>query len=133
MLLKASSPEYCLVKRTFLPLYGLLDMNRIDESFKEEFKPLQIPVEYNTENSWEEKSIYALALLEEGTARDVAAKIEELEPSSQKEEAEKHTSEVLKALFDKGLLKGRERNNQTIYNLSKIETPNSGKVDPDLL
>ena len=104
-----------------------------DEEFREEYKPLQIPAHYDAADTQENKIIYALAQLGEGTVTDVIAKLEILEPGITDEQLTAITKHVLTHLYDKGLLKGTDEHGAMRYNLSKITQANDGAVDPDLL
>ena len=108
-------------------------MTLTDEQFREEFKPLQIPAAFSVDDSQEDKILYALAVLEEATATEVADKLEELQPGSKNEQLLETTSEYLEQQFRKGLLNGGEKDGETVYNLSKVTRANEGGVDPDLL
>jgi hypothetical protein len=104
-----------------------------DEEFREEYKPLHIPAAYHPDDTQENKIIYALAQLGEGTATGVIAKLEELEPGIKDDQLTAITKQVLSNLYDKGLLKGEEVNGDMHYDLSKITHANDGEVDPELL
>src|SRR4051812_4828315 len=104
-----------------------------DDDFREEYKPLHIPATYHPDDTQENKVIYALAQLGEATANEVIDKLEELESGVKNEQLIAFTKQVLSNLYDKGLLKGEERNGELHYNLSKITHANDGEVDPDLL
>jgi hypothetical protein len=108
-------------------------MNRADQDFNEAFKPVAPPEAYHPEADWQDKVLYALSQIGEGTAPDVAAKLTELDPQTAPQELHRHTEEVLTGLYDKGLIKGAEQDGEVSYNLSKITTPNTGGTDPDLL
>lgn len=108
-------------------------MTLSDEQFREEFKPLQIPAAFSAEDSQENKILYALALLEEATATEVADKLEELQPGIKNEQLIESTSEYLEQKFRKGLLNGGKKDGKMFYNLSKVTKANDGSVDPELL
>ncbi len=57
-----------------------------DEEFREEYKPIQIPSAYFTDDTQENKIIFALSELGEGTAAEVIGKLEELEPNIKDEQ-----------------------------------------------
>ncbi|MEO6151054.1 MAG: hypothetical protein ABIN95_06130 [Mucilaginibacter sp.] len=104
-------------------------MNPDDEAFKEEFKPLHVPHEYDVTANWQDRVIFALADLNNGTIEEVAAKLQELDPGISAEDAKTHTEQVLPGLYDKGLLKAVDEGEHLRYNLSKILDPHSGKTD----
>jgi hypothetical protein len=108
-------------------------MNKADQSFNEQFKPVAPPEAYHTEADWQEKVLYALAQLGEGTAPDVAAKLTEYEPNEAPQLLHRQAEQVLTSLYDKGFIKGNEQDGEVSYNLSKMTSPNVGGTDPDLL
>ena len=108
-------------------------MNKADRSFNEEFKPIAPPESYHANADWQDKVLYALAQLGEGTAPDVAAKLTEHEPQEAPQVLHRHAEQVLIGLYQKGLIKGTEQDGEISYNLSKITSPNVGGIDPDLL
>ena len=107
-------------------------MTLSDQDFREEFKPLHIPSSYDPGDSLENRVIFALASIEEGSAEEVFKKLRDFEPGIQ-EVTVKFIKKHLFHLFDKGLLKGNKGNGTLVYNLSKITDPNKGYVDPELL
>jgi hypothetical protein len=104
-----------------------------DESFREAFKPLQIPAHYDLNGTEEDRVLFALAQIGEGTVTEVAAEMAALEPGTGAENFIGMVKGVLTGLYDKGLLKGSDSNGQIHYNLSKITEANDGAVDPELL
>jgi predicted transcriptional regulator len=104
-----------------------------DEEFREEYKPIQVPAVYHAQDTQENKIIYALAQVGDGTADDVVKKLEELEQGISDEQLSAITKQALKHLYDKGLLNGHDEGGVMHYNLSKVTTPNQGAVNPDLL
>lgn len=108
-------------------------MNKADQLFNEEFKPVAPPEAYHAEAGWQDKVLYALAQLGEGTAPDVAAKLTEYEPKEAPQHLHRQAEQVLQELYSKGLIKGDKQNGEVVYNLSKITQPNGGGTDPDLL
>ena len=108
-------------------------MELSDEEFREEYKPLEIPHAYHAGDTQENKIIFALAELGEGTVTEVIAKLEELEPGLKDEQLVAITKQALTGLYDKGLLKGVDKAGVMHYNLSKITEPNEGEVDPGKL
>ncbi|WP_345955316.1 hypothetical protein [Mucilaginibacter sp. PAMB04168] len=108
-------------------------MNKADQSFNEEFKPVAPPEAYHADDSWQNKVLYALAQLGEGTAPDVAAKLTEYEPQEAPQNLHREAEKVLMNLYDKGLIKGTQQDGEVSYNLSKITHSNTGGTDPELL
>ncbi|MDT3405089.1 hypothetical protein [Mucilaginibacter terrae] len=108
-------------------------MNKADQSFNEEFKPVAPPDAFYADADWQDKVLYALAQLGEGTAPDVAAKLTEYAPKEAPQNLHRQAEQVLTKLYDKGLIAGAEQDGEITYSLSKITTPNTGKTDPDLL
>ena len=108
-------------------------MTLSDNQFREAFKPLHIPADFDISDTKENKVIYAFAQLGSGTAGDVSRMLSELQPDLIDDATMITPEHILKGLFDRGLLRGREENGDIIYDLSKITTPNKGEVDPDLL
>lgn len=107
-------------------------MSTTDQDFREEFKPLHIPSSYNNADSEEDRIIFALATLGEGSSEEVFSKLRELDPNTSDLTPESIES-LLNHFYDKGLLKGNEQGGKLVYNLSKITDPNKGYVDPGLL
>lgn len=108
-------------------------MELSDEEFREEYKPLEIPHTYFADDTQENKIIFALAELGEGTVTEVAARLEELEPGLKDDQLVAIIKHVLTSLYDKGLLKGTDKAGTMHYNLSKITEPNDGDIDPGKL
>jgi hypothetical protein len=108
-------------------------MNKADQTFNEEFKPVAPPDSYKADDGWQEKVLYALAQLGEGTAPDVAAKLTEYEPQVAPQELHRQAEQVLNSLYEKGLIKGNEQDGEITFDLSKVTSPNTGATDPDLL
>lgn len=104
-----------------------------DEEFREAYKPLQVPGAYHPDDTQENKVLYALAQLDEGSAADVISKLDELENGIVDDQLKAITKEILTGLYDKGLLSGNEKDGVMYYNLHKITHANDGAVDPDLL
>src|SRR5471030_824175 len=104
-----------------------------DEEFREEYKPIFIPEAYHPDDTQENKIIFALSELGEGTVTEVIGKLEELEPGIKNDQLTAITKQVLTHFYDKGLLKGIDERGTMHYNLSKITQANDGVVDPDLL
>jgi predicted transcriptional regulator len=108
-------------------------MKLSDEEFREEYKPLYIPAHFEQEDTQQNKIIFALAQLGEGSAEDVIKELETLQPGITDEQVIVMTKTVLADLYGKGLLKGEEHNGQMRYNLSKITEANDGAADPESL
>jgi hypothetical protein len=104
-------------------------MDSADQNFLRDYKPLHVPHKYDAAASLQDNVIYALAQLEYATAPQVAAKLDEFEPQTDKAIHLQQTREILEKLFNKGLIKGNDEPDRQ-YNLSKILIPNSGKADP---
>lgn len=107
-------------------------MTLSDQDFREEFKPVYIPASYDVGDTLENRVIFALASLEQGSAEEVFTKLKEFEPGIQNVTL-KFIKRHLYNLYDKGLLKGNKDNGELIYNLSKMTNSNKGYVNPDLL
>lgn len=95
-------------------------------------KILKVPHEFKQDHKKEDKILFALAMVEEGSKEDVYKKLQELSESSLNI-SNQEVDEILTTYYNEGLLKGKSMNNVMYYNLNKMEKPNSGKVDPDLL
>ncbi|UEG54530.1 hypothetical protein LLH06_06095 [Mucilaginibacter daejeonensis] len=108
-------------------------MNKADQPFNEDFKPIAPPGSYSSDGEWQDKVLYVLAQLGSGTAPDVAAKLMEYEPDTAPQELHRHAEQILTGLYEKGLIKGSEQDGEVTYDLSKITVPNSGGTDPELL
>ena len=104
-----------------------------DEEFREEYKPIQVPAHYDAADTQQDKMIFALAQIGEGTAGDVIAELETLEPGVINEQSKAFINVTLKKLFETGHLTGSEKNGEMHYNLSKITQANDGGTNPDLL
>jgi len=103
-------------------------MKLSDEEFREEYKPLHIPSHFDQQDTQQNKAIYALAQIGEGTADNVLKELETLQPGIVNEQVTALVKTILADLFDKGLLKGEEHNGQMHYNLSKITEANDGST-----
>lgn len=108
-------------------------MSLSDKEFREAFKPLQIPADYHSAESQQDKILFALAQLGEGTSGDVTTKLVELDPALMNDQLFEQTDALLSSLYEKGLLNGGEKEGKISFNLSKITQTNEGAVDPDLL
>jgi hypothetical protein len=108
-------------------------MSMTDEDFREEYKPLHIPTEYFEADTEENKIIYALAQIGEGSAATVVEKLEMLQPGRKTEQLVSITKQVLTHLYDKGQLRGKDINGEMHYDLAKITNENDGAVNPQLL
>jgi hypothetical protein len=107
-------------------------MHLSDDDFREAYKPLHVPAHYDPDASQEEQVIYALGQVGEGSAKDVGIAISKIDGSVQPETFSRIAAVILKRLFDTGHIKGEEKDGIMRYNLSKITTPNDGRVEPDL-
>jgi predicted transcriptional regulator len=103
-------------------------MKLSDEEFREEYKPLHIPSHFDQQDTQQNKAIYALAQIGEGTADKVLKELETLQPGIVNEQVTALVKTILANLFDKGLIKGEEHNGQMHYNLSKITEANDGST-----
>jgi hypothetical protein len=101
-------------------------MSLTDEESREEYKPLEVPAHFDAANTQQNKMIFALAEIGEGSADDVIAELEKLEPGVTGEQLSALVHDTLRSLYDKGLLSGSEKNGVMRYNLHKITQPNSG-------
>jgi hypothetical protein len=108
-------------------------MDNRDHNFFEEFKPLHVPHKYDQSASTQDNVIFALAQLKEASAEEVASKLDSLESDTDHLMHQKNAEDVLSYLFNKGLIKAINKNGELNYNLSKIEAPNSGKIDKPFL
>jgi len=50
-----------------------------DEEFREKYKPLQVPAHYDAADTLQNKMIFALAEIYDGTAQEVIAELEKRE------------------------------------------------------
>jgi hypothetical protein len=104
-----------------------------NKTFKEAHKPIHVPAHFD-ENDWlENKIIYVLGQLEEASANEIGFKLAELENSDDVSQFQNAATKHLAYLYKEGLVKGIEGEEELRFNLSKIERPNSGKINPDLL
>jgi hypothetical protein len=108
-------------------------MTMTDEEFREEYKPLQVPAHFEVADTQQNKMIFALAQIGEGTADEVIAELEKLESAALGEQNRLFVKTTLASLYDHGHLTGSETAGQVHYNLSKITRANDGAADPDLL
>jgi hypothetical protein len=106
-------------------------MTMTDEEFREEYKPLQVPAHFDAADTQQNKMIFALAQIGNGTADAVIAELEKLEPSSTTAQSRAFVLATLADLFDKGHLTGSVHGEQMRYNLSKITQANDGATDAD--
>lgn len=103
-----------------------------NEEFKDEFR-LHIPPAYYTDDTQENKIIYALSSMGRANAQEVVTKLEELEPGITSDQLVAITKTVLKNLYEKGLIKGQETDGEMFYDTSKMLTPHDGSVNVGLL
>ncbi|UOE46986.1 hypothetical protein MTO98_21510 [Mucilaginibacter sp. SMC90] len=101
-------------------------MTLSDEEFREEYKPLHIPSHFDLQDTQQNKAIYALAQIGQGTIKDILKEMDTLQPGLVNEQVTALVKSTFANLFDKGLLKGEEHNGQMHYNLSKITEANDG-------
>ena len=103
-------------------------MTLSDEEFREEYKPLHIPSHFDPLDTQQNKAIYALAQIGEGTADSVLKELETLQPGVVNEQVAALVKTTLVSLYNKGLIKGEEHNGQMHYNLSKITEANDSST-----
>jgi hypothetical protein len=108
-------------------------MSISDDSFRDAFKPLHIPAHYKDAVTDEHKVIFALAQIGQGSAGEVASKLKEADSTIDEERFIAIAASVLDGLFEKGLIRGVDRNGEKYYDLSKVTEANNGAVNPDLL
>ena len=108
-------------------------MTLSDQSFRDAFKPLQVPAHYDVNGTEEDRVLFALAQLGEGTVTEVAAKMADLQQGTNAADFLNPVKHLLTDLYSKGLLKGQDIKGAMHYNLSKIDEANSGAVNPNLL
>lgn len=104
-----------------------------DDQFREAFKPLPVPAHFDPDDTKENKVIFALAELGRASAGQVNAHLRELQPDLIEADTMITADHILRSLFERGLVKGREENGELMYDLSKITRANDGEVDPELL
>lgn len=104
-----------------------------DEEFRQEYKPLYVPAHYDTADTLQNKMIFALAEIGDGTADEVIAEMERREAGIADEQNGTFVKATLASLFEHGHLTGSEHSGEMHYNLSKITRANDGATDPDLL
>ena len=110
-----------------------LNMILSDQQFREQFKPLHIPPHYDSNDTEQNKIVFALAQINEGTVATVTEELLKLDSTIDKNYFTNATAKTLSSLFEKGLIKGDEIDGEMHYNLSKITHANDGSVDPNLL
>ena len=103
-------------------------MSMSDEEFLREYHPLHIPARYNPADSLQDRVLYGLAQVGEGTPEDIGIEIAKLDTSVEPEGFSNTAAEILHHLFDKGLIKGEEKDGVMHYDLSKITHENGGGV-----
>lgn len=108
-------------------------MNRQDELFNEAHKPLHVPANYDEKDTLQNQLIFALAEIFKGSVHTIAAKLAELKNSDRDEPDLVLYENILKDLFDKGLIKGSEQDGEMVYNLSKETHSHQGNINPKLL
>ena len=91
-------------------------------------RPLQVPAAHHPKASLKDRTVFALAYLGSGTARQVTAKLEEL---GDNDATESEVRKTLDGLFDRGLVNGSKKDGQRVYDLAKVTRPHSGHVEPD--
>ncbi len=91
------------------------------------FEPLLVPYRYNEEDTTEQKVIFGLGQLGEATAAEVVIKLKQVHADELA--TEDQAEEILKNLFNQGLIKAENHAGKISYNLSKIIKPNAGHTD----
>ena len=104
-----------------------------NKTFREAHQPIHVPAHFDEEDTLENKIIYVLGQLEEASANEIGYKLAELENSEDVSHFQNSAAKHLSYLYKEGLIKGIEGDNDLRYNLSKIERPNGGKINPNLL
>ena len=104
-------------------------MDSPDQSFIQAFGPIHVPHRYEDSASVQDNVVYALAQLEQATAKQVAKKLTELNPKIEYAIHLQQAEDILSNLFATGRIKGDDNETSRQYNLSKILTQNSGKAD----
>lgn len=99
-----------------------------DAAFREQFKPVHVPASFDQAESLQDKVVFALAEINEGTADAVSRILEALEPNVSDKEIIAEVHQVLTELYKKGLIAGNEIDGDLVYNLHKITQPNGGSV-----
>jgi len=94
-------------------------------------KPLNVPANFVKEASLQDRVVFVLAYLRNAGAEEVAAELVSRDGKHKSEYEEERVAKLLKSLYDTGLVNGKEIGEKVIYNLSKITSPNTGKVDPE--
>ena len=104
-----------------------------DAAFREQFKPVHVAASFEKADNLQDKVVFALAAIDEGTADAVALKLEELEPQVPEKALIADVHQVLTELYGKGLIAGNDIDGGLTFNLHKITQANDGAVDPELL
>ena len=104
-----------------------------DATFREQFKPIHVPADFQEAQNLQDQVVFALAQISEGTADEVARKFEELAPKANNKLVISTVHQILADLHSKGLIAADENEGGLIYNLHKMTQANEGKVDPNLL
>jgi hypothetical protein len=104
-----------------------------DAAFREQFKPVHVPSAFEDAENLQDKVIFALAVLNEGTADAVARRLEVLEPDVPEKQGIAGVHQILTELYGKGLIAANETGGSLVFNLHKITQANDGNVDPGLL
>src|ERR1700744_2328851 len=99
-----------------------------DDEFQEEYKPLHVPAHYQAADTLQNKMIFALAEIGEGTADDVIQELERREPGITEKRNRIFVKTNLQMLYENGHLTGAEQGGVTYYNLNKITRENRGSV-----
>jgi hypothetical protein len=79
-----------------------------------------VPAHYDTADTRQNKMIFVLAQTGEGTADNVIAELDKLEPRRDNEQSRAFVKTTLAALFEHNHLTGPGQDGQMHYNLTKI-------------
>ena len=102
---KELEEEYRLkIKEIDNVISGLRGDNTIESTNKKtsEKKHLQIPSNYDSNLSWDEKTLFVLSKLNEGFVTDLADKLCSIDDSFTKEQASRNITLSASRLYDKG-------------------------------
>lgn len=92
-------------------------MNSTNRSFFEACNNTQSPNKFARVSCTQDKVIFALAELKQGTVADITEKLSQFEPSVNAYTHQKNASEVLDYLFARGMVKITKQNGELSYNL----------------
>jgi len=107
-------------------------MSLSDEEFRNQYKPLQVSAHYADAVTQEQKVIFALAQIGEGTVADVIIELGKLEMGTLDSHLKIATKPILLSLYEQGHLTGGDHDGKLFFNLSKITRENGGSVNPSV-